>query len=210
MAMQTLISAKGLRRAARTQELQSHWATLHKPHNAMGRQDSQYGLNGTAGLDEDFFTTGIHGETKGKPLKRVRGGQRKMPVATMTETAPGSGDDQKRSHKPKAVRRIRTLAADSLKAVGIEPEVRANADPVSAAISDDSTSYFQVRCKEAPCTGNAKRPIREGTSAGAHRDKRCRTLPARCLSRHLLGISSELPRRVLSELQQAELRRDPV
>lgn len=111
----------------------------------MGRQDSQYGLNGTAGLYEGFFTTEIPGEGKTKSLKRVRGGQRKMPTTTMTETAPGNGGDPKCDHKPKAVRRIRALAANSLKATGIEPEIRANSDLAFAAISNGFTSYTDFK-----------------------------------------------------------------
>ena len=102
------------------------WAMLHKLRNAMGKRDSQYELCGTIELDEGFFSTEVPEEEKDKPLKRGRGSQKKTTVLVMAETASGKDDNPKNGKKPTAVKHIKMLVVDSLKAVDIDPKVKEN------------------------------------------------------------------------------------
>lgn len=139
------ISAKELQRQLGHKSYNPIWAMLHKLRNAMGKRDSQYELCGTIELDEGFFSTEIPEEEKNKPLKRGRGSQKKTTVLVMAETASGKDDDPKSGKKPTAVKHIKMLVVDSLKAVDIDPKVKENINPESAIISDSSTSYTNFK-----------------------------------------------------------------
>lgn len=149
VAMHLLTSTKKSFSASELQRQLGHknynpiWAMLHKLRIAMGKRDERYELHGMVELDEGFFVTEVPKEEKGKPLKRGRGSQRRSKVLVMAETAEGMPRTPKA--KPTAVKHIKMILIDNLKAATIDSVVKDKVNPDSTIVSDDSTSYVHFK-----------------------------------------------------------------
>lgn len=109
----------------------------------MGKRDERYTLTDMVELDEGFFTTEVPDDEKGKPLKKGRGSQRKTKVLVMAETV--EGNLTKKEHKHTAVKHIKMIVIDDLKAETIDEKVKENIEPGSTIISDHPTSYINFK-----------------------------------------------------------------
>ncbi len=120
------------------------WAMVHKLRMAMGKRDSQYTLSGQIELDEGFFSTELPPEEKDKPLKRGRGSQKATKVLVMAESKKVEGKTTKKG-KPRKVGFIKMHVIPNLKAETINEQVRTGITKESTLITDDSTSYTDLR-----------------------------------------------------------------
>ncbi len=66
-------------------------------------------------------------------------------MTVMVETTPRNDGNPKRGHKPEAVRHVKMLVIDSLKAMDTDSKVKVNVTPRAIVISDDSTSYTEFK-----------------------------------------------------------------
>lgn len=151
VAMHLLTSTKKSFSAMEMQRQLGHkyykpiWAMMQKLHDAMGKRDDKYKLDGVIELDEGFFTVEVADDDKGEPLKRGRGSQRKCKVLVMTESEPvdnsGEGEAASKASKPRKVGHIKMKVIEDLKAETLNSQVEKNITPESKLTTDDSTSY---------------------------------------------------------------------
>lgn len=152
-------------------------------------------------LDEGFFSTEVSADEKAKPLKRGKGSQKKSKVLVMAQTK--DGNPTKKSDKPTSVKYIKMFVIEDLKSETIDEKVRISIN----SDSDDSKSYtnFNKIVKEhihqviEPKQVGKVLPWVHIAIANAKRTT------VGCLSRHSTGVPSELPERVLLEVQQKAL-----
>jgi hypothetical protein len=76
-------SALELQRQLGHKRYEPVWHLSHKLRTVMDQRDTEYILSGVMELDEEFFTTELLEEEKGKSLKRGRGSQKKSKVPIM-------------------------------------------------------------------------------------------------------------------------------
>lgn len=137
-------SAKEIQRQLEHKRYQPIWAMLHKLRKAMSNRDGQYQLSGTIELDEGFFSTEISTKDKNKPLKRGRGSQKKTKVLVMTESNEVEGKTSKKG-KHRKVGFIKMQVITDLKAETITPIVEKSISKKSKILTDDSTSYVELK-----------------------------------------------------------------
>ena len=137
-------SAKEIQRQLSHKRYEPIWGMLHKLRQAMGKRDEQYQLCGSIELDEGFFSTEIADQQKDKPLKRGRGSQKKTKVLVMAESKAIEGETKKNG-KPRKVRSIKMQVITDLKADTITAIVKKEVSFNSELITDDSTSYVQLK-----------------------------------------------------------------
>lgn len=149
IAMHLLTSTKKSFSASELQRQLGHknynpiWAMLHKLRIAMGKRDERYDLRGMVELDEGFFVTEVPEDERRNPRKRGRGSQHRSKVLVMAETVNGTPRSPK--DKPTAVRCIKMILIDDLKAATMDGHVRNNIDSDSTVITDNSTSYTHFK-----------------------------------------------------------------
>ena len=119
------------------------WEMVCKLRDVMGKRDDQYYLSGQIELDDAFFTTEIPDSQKGKPLKRGRGSQNKTKVLVMCESR--FEDNPRKGQKPKRVGYLKMKVISDLKADTITPIVKEQVDENSELLTDDSTSYVDLK-----------------------------------------------------------------
>ena len=145
ITMHLLTSTKKSFSAAELQRQLGHknympiWVMLHRLRCAMGRRDAEYKVCGMVELDEGFFSTEVPEQEKGNPLKRGHGSQKKSKVLVLAETEEGT--PTKMSDKPTAVKHIKMIVIENLKAETIDGKVKMYVNPDSVITSDDSKSY---------------------------------------------------------------------
>lgn len=150
VAMHLLTSTKKSFSALELQRQLGHkyyepiWGMLHKLRLAMGKRDDQYILSGQIELDEGFFSTEVKPDQKDKPLKRGRGSQKKTKVLVMAESKKVEGKTTKKG-KPRKVGFIKMLVIQDLKSETITDIVTSSISKESSLITDDSTSYVQLK-----------------------------------------------------------------
>ena len=137
------ISASELQRQLGHKNYNPIWTMLYKLRAAMGTRNSRYEVSSIVEEDESFFSTEISEEDKGKPLKRGKGSQKKTKVLVIAQTA--EGNLTRKFDKLTAVKYIKMLVIDDLKAETIDGKVELNINPSSSIISDDSKSYTNFR-----------------------------------------------------------------
>jgi transposase-like protein len=137
-------SAQEIQRQLGHKRYQPIWTMLHKLRQAMGNRDGQYQLSGAIELDEGFFSTEIAEKDKDKPLKRGRGSQKKTKVLVMTESKEVEGKTTKKG-KPRKVGFIKMQVITDLKAGTITPIVKKGVSGQSEILTDDSTSYVDLK-----------------------------------------------------------------
>ncbi len=120
------------------------WSLLHKLRSVMGKRDEKYSLSGVIELDEEIFSTEIDDNEKKKPMKRVRGGQKKSKVLVMAESQPVEGQTTKKE-KPRQVGHLKMLVINDLKSATINSLVEKNVAKESTIDSDNSTSYVKLK-----------------------------------------------------------------
>lgn len=119
------------------------WGMLHKLRLSIRKRDSQYKLSGQIELDEGFFATETEPEEKEKPLRRVRGSQKKCKVLVMNERREVDGKKTK-TGKPRKLDFIKMQVIQDLQAETIDDVVTTNISEKSTLITDDSTSYTNL------------------------------------------------------------------
>lgn len=150
VAMHLLTSTKKSFSALEVQRQLGHkryqpiWTMLHKLRKAMGNRDEQYILSGSIELDEGFFSTERDDEDKDKPLKRGRGSQKKTKVLVMAESKEVEGKTSRKG-KPRKVGFIKMKIIPDLKSGTITPIVEHVVSKDSELLTDDSTSYVNLK-----------------------------------------------------------------
>ena len=150
VAMHLLTSTKKSFSALELQRQLGHryyepiWGMLHKLRLAMGKRDDKYILSGQIELDEGFFSTEVNPDQKDKPLKRGRGSQKKTKVLVMAESKKVEGKTTKKG-KPRKVGFIKMVVIQDLKSETITGIVTSSISKESSLITDDSTSYVQLK-----------------------------------------------------------------
>lgn len=150
VAMHLLTSTKKSFSALELQRQLGHkyyepiWAMLHKLRIAMGKRDNEYTLSGQIELDEGFFSTEVEPDEKNKPLKRGRGSQKKSKVLVMAESKTVEGKTTKKG-KPRKVGYIKMQVIQDLHGSTINSQVISNISKESTLITDDSTSYADLK-----------------------------------------------------------------
>ncbi|WP_286845649.1 MULTISPECIES: IS1595 family transposase [unclassified Proteiniphilum] len=119
------------------------WEMVCKLRDVMGKRDDQYDLSGQIELDDAFFTTEIPDSQKGEPLKRGRGSQNKTKVLVMCESR--FEDTPRKGQRPKRVGYLKMKVISDLKADTITPIVKEQVDENSELLTDDSTSYVDLK-----------------------------------------------------------------
>lgn len=109
----------------------------------MGKRDDEHSLAGQIELDDAFFTTEVPDGEKHKPLKRGRGSQSKTKVLVMCESS--FEDNPKKGEKPKKAGYLKMKVAPNLKSGTITPIVKERVDGKSDLLTDDSTSYGDLK-----------------------------------------------------------------
>lgn len=137
-------SAQEVQRQLGHKRYQPIWTMLHKLRQAMGNRDDLYQLSGGIELDEGFFSTEIADNEKNKPLKRGRGSQKKTKVLVMTESREVEGKTTKKG-KPRKVGFIKMQVINDLKSKTINSIVKNVVSKQSELITDDSTSYVDLK-----------------------------------------------------------------
>jgi hypothetical protein len=137
-------SAKEIQRQLKHKRYEPIWAMLHKLRQAMGKRDAIYPLTGSIELDEGFFSTEIPVQEKDKELKRGRGSQKKTKVLVMAESKEIEGKKTKKG-KPKKVGYIKMQVITDLKSKTINSKVETITSKGSTLITDDSTSYVNLK-----------------------------------------------------------------
>lgn len=119
------------------------WEMVCKLRDVMGKRDDEYSLSGQVELDDAFFTTEIPDDQKKKPMKRGRGSQNITKVLAMCESSfqdnPGKGQ------KTKQVGYLKMKVISDLKADTITPILKERIDGRSDLLTDDSTSYGDLK-----------------------------------------------------------------
>jgi hypothetical protein len=141
-------SAQEIQRQLGHKRYQPIWTMMHKLRDAMGNRDGQYTLSGAIELDEGFFSTEISEENKNKPLKRGRGSQKKSKVLVMAESKEVEGKTTKKG-KPRKVGFLKMQIIGDLKAGTITPIVEQFVSKDAELLTDDSTSYVDLKDKVA-------------------------------------------------------------
>jgi len=141
-------SSQEIQRQLGHKRYQPIWTMMHKLRDAMGNRDGQYTLSGAIELDEGFFSTEISGENKNKPLKRGRGSQKKSKVLVMAESKEVEGKTTKKG-KPRKVGFLKMQVIDDLKSETIAPIVGQFVSKDAELLTDDSTSYVDLKDKVA-------------------------------------------------------------
>jgi hypothetical protein len=136
-------SAKEIQRQLSHKRYQPIWHMLHKLRTCMGTRDGLYKLTSEVELDGAFFSTETPVEEKDKPIKRGRGSQRKTKVIVMTESQ--IPDKESKNAKPKKVRYIKMIVIPDLKAETITPVAQDSLSSSITVISDDDTSFAQIK-----------------------------------------------------------------
>ena len=136
-------STEELRRQLGHKRYQPIWEMVCKLRDVMGKRDDEYQLSGQIELDDGFFTTEIPELEKSKPLKRGRGSQRKTKVLVMCESR--FVDNPKKGKKPKQSGYLKMKVINDLQSTTITPIVKEQVDSESELISDDSTSYTDIK-----------------------------------------------------------------
>ena len=136
-------STEELRRQLGHKRYQPIWEMVCKLRDVMGKRDDEYQLSGHIELDDGFFTTEIPELEKNKPLKRGRGSQRKAKVLVMCESR--FVDNPKKGKKPKQCGYLKMKVINDLQSTTITPIVKDQVDSESELISDDSTSYTDLK-----------------------------------------------------------------
>ena len=150
VAMHLLTSTKKSFSALELQRQLGHkyyepiWVMLHKLRLAMGKRDDRYTLSGQIELDEGFFSTEVEPEQKNKPLKRGRGSQKKSKVLVMVESKAVEGKTTKKG-KPRKVGFLKMQVIPDLQSVTINKQVSSSISKESTLITDDSTSYTDLK-----------------------------------------------------------------
>lgn len=121
------------------------WHMMHKLRDAMGKRDEIYKLSGEIELDEGFFSTDRETKDKDEPLKRGRGSQRKTKVLVMAESQKLEGKDLKNPKKPRRVKHLKMTVIPDLGKETITSEVKDHVEASSKIVSDDSTSYVDLK-----------------------------------------------------------------
>ena len=116
---------------------------VNKLGDIMGKRDSLYKLSGQMELDEGLYTTEIPINQKDEPLKRGRGSQRKSKVLVMAEST--FVDNPKKGLKQKRLGRIKMHVIGDLKSITITYIVKEQVDKSAEIITDDSTSYPNLK-----------------------------------------------------------------
>jgi transposase-like protein len=137
-------SAQEIQRQLGHKRYQPIWTMLHKLREAMGNRDDKYQLSGPIELDEGFFSTEISEQDKDKPLKRGRGSQKKTKVLVMTESKEVEGKTTRKG-KPRKVGFIKMQVIPNLKAETITSIVKQDISEKSTILTDDSTSYVDLK-----------------------------------------------------------------
>jgi hypothetical protein len=141
-------SSQEIQRQLGHKRYQPIWTMMHKLRDAMGNRDGQYTLSGAIELDEGFFSTEISEENKNKPLKRGRGSQKKSKVLVMAESKEVEGKTTKKG-KPRKVGFLKMQVIDDLKSGTITPIVEQFVSKDAELLTDDSTSYVDLKDKVA-------------------------------------------------------------
>lgn len=141
-------SSQEIQRQLGHKRYQPIWTMMHKLRDAMGNRDGQYTLSGAIELDEGFFSTEISEENKNKPLKRGRGSQKKSKVLVMAESKEVEGNTTKKG-KPRKVGFLKMQVIDDLKSGTITPIVGQFVSKDAELLTDDSTSYVDLKDKVA-------------------------------------------------------------
>jgi transposase-like protein/predicted RNA-binding Zn-ribbon protein involved in translation (DUF1610 family) len=141
-------SSQEIQRQLGHKRYQPIWTMMHKLRDAMGNRDGQYTLSGSIELDEGFFSTEISAENKDKPLKRGRGSQKKSKVLVMAESKEVEGKTTKKG-KPRKVGFLKMQVIDDLKSETITPIVEQFVSKDAELLTDDSTSYVDLKDKVA-------------------------------------------------------------
>lgn len=137
-------SAKELQRQLDHKYYEPIWGMMHKLRLAMGQRDEKYTLTGQIELDEGFFSTEIPSESKTNQLKRGRGSQKKTKVLVMAESREVEGKTTKKG-KPRKVRFIKMQVIPNLVSATITDKVVSNISKEAELITDDSTSYVDLK-----------------------------------------------------------------
>ncbi len=136
-------SAKEIQRQLGHKRYQPIWHMVHKLRLSMGKRDSLYQLSGEIELDEGFFSTEVELSEKDKPLKRGRGSQKKTKVLVMVESEKVDQDDKK--GKGRKVGYLKMKVIPDLKSETITPVVENGLAKECTVVSDDSTSYVELK-----------------------------------------------------------------
>jgi ISXO2-like transposase domain/Transposase zinc-ribbon domain len=150
IAMHLLTSTKKSFSALELQKQLGHkfyepiWGMLHKLRLAMGKRDELYTLSGQIELDEGFFPTEIPSKEKNNDLKRGRGSQKRTKVLVMAESKEVEGKKTKKG-KPRKVGYIKMHVISDIKAETIDNQVKDFIAKKSTLITDDSTSYVNLK-----------------------------------------------------------------
>lgn len=137
-------SAKELQRQLAHKYYEPIWGMMHKLRLAMGQRDEKYTLAGQIELNEVFFSTEISSESKADQLKRGRGSQKKTKVLVMAESREVEGKTSKKG-KPSKVGFIKMQVIPNLIAATITEKVVSNIVKDAEIITDDSTSYVDMK-----------------------------------------------------------------
>lgn len=141
-------SAQEIQRQLGHKRYQPIWTMMHKLRDAMGNRDGQYTLSGAIELDEGFFSTETSEGDKNKPLKRGRGSQKKSKVLVMAESKEVEGKTTKKG-KPRKVGFLKMQVIDDLKSETITPIVEKFVSKDAELLTDDSSSYADLKDKVA-------------------------------------------------------------
>ena len=121
------------------------WAMSHKLRAAMGNRDEMYQLSDVIELDEGFFSTKMKDSEKGNRLKRGGGSQKKSKVLVMAESKPVEQGATKKKGKPRKVGHIKMTVINDLKSNTIDDFVSQYVSKESTIVSDNSTSYTNLK-----------------------------------------------------------------
>ena len=132
-------SALEIQRQLGHKRYQPIWEMVHKIRSVMGLRDKKYKVEGTAEIDEAFFTTEKVSEEKDQPLKRGAGSQRKSKVVVMVESQ--EVEQEKEYKKNRICGHIKMEVVEDLQAKTVTEKVKEMADKKAELIFDDSSSY---------------------------------------------------------------------
>ena len=132
-------SALEIQRQLGHKRYQPIWEMVHKIRSVMGLRDKKYKVEGTAEIDEAFFTTEKVSEEKDQPLKRGAGSQRKSKVVVMVESQ--EVEQEKEYKKNRICGHIKMEVVEDLQAETVTEKVKEMADKKAELISNDSSSH---------------------------------------------------------------------
>jgi transposase-like protein len=133
------ISAKEVQRQLGRRHYYCVWSLMHKIRCAMGNREDKYTLKDMVEFDEAYFSIATPEGTK---LKRGKGSQKKVNVATMAESTPLEDPETQTEDRACRYFKMKVLADHSARIVN--QTIASCVDEKSIVFTDKSKSYVDL------------------------------------------------------------------